>query len=204
VHWVDSRLGEFFAYLKQRGMYDNSIIIVTSDHGDATGEFGRTSHSTSLWPEIMRVPLIIHVPAKMREHLVYDDSRISTLTDITPTLYYLLGHRPIRQDTLNGRPLLAETSRELDAYGRHDFLLASDVRAVYGILSADGQYFYATYDSPAQSYLFDLTRDPDAERNILTPVLKQQYDEEIIGKLHGIGDFYGYKPGVGSLLAAGR
>ena len=41
VHWVDTCLGEFFAYLKQHGMYDNSIIIVTSDHGDATGEFGR-------------------------------------------------------------------------------------------------------------------------------------------------------------------
>jgi len=204
VHWVDSRLGEFFSYLKQRGMYDDSVIIVTSDHGDATGEFGRTSHSTSLWPEIMRVPLIVHVPAKMREHLVYDDSHISTLTDITPTLYYLLGHRPIRRDALNGRPLLAETKQELDSYGRGDLLLASDVRAVYGILTADGKYFYATYDSPAQSYLFDLTHDPNAEHNILTPALKQRYDEEIIGKLHGIGDFYGYKPGVGSLLVAGR
>ena len=69
VHWVDSRLGEFFTFLKQRGMYDDSIIIVTSDHGDATGEFGRTSHSTSIWPEIVRVPLIIHLPAKMRERL---------------------------------------------------------------------------------------------------------------------------------------
>ena len=95
VHWVDARLGEFFNYLKQRGVYDNSIIVVTSDHGDATGEFGRSSHSTSIWPEIMHVPLIIHLPAKMREHLVYDDTRLSTLTDITPTLYYLLGHRPV-------------------------------------------------------------------------------------------------------------
>ena len=66
VHWVDKCLGEFFSYLKQRGMYDNSIIIVTSDHGDATGEFGRMSHSTSIWPEVMRVPLIIHLPSKMR------------------------------------------------------------------------------------------------------------------------------------------
>jgi len=45
VHWVDSCLGQFFAYLKRHGMYDNSVIVVTSDHGDATGEFGRTSHS---------------------------------------------------------------------------------------------------------------------------------------------------------------
>jgi len=118
VHWVDKCLGEFFNYLKQRGMYNNSIIIVTSDHGDATGEFGRSSHSTSIWPEIMRVPLIIHLPPKMREHLVYDDTRLSTLTDITPTLYYLLGHRPIVQNALYGRPLFAETRQELDRYPR--------------------------------------------------------------------------------------
>jgi hypothetical protein len=204
VHWVDKCLGEFFNYLKQRGMYDNSIIIVTSDHGDATGEFGRSSHSTSIWPEIMRVPLIIHLPVKMREHLVYDDSRLATLTDITPTLYYLLGHRPIVQNALYGRPLFAETKQELDRYPRRDLLLASDVRAVYGILTADGRYLYTTYDSPAQSYLFDLAVDANAEHNILTPPLKQRYDEEIIEHLHLIGEFYGYKPGVGSLVASAR
>jgi arylsulfatase A-like enzyme len=204
VHWVDARLGEFFNYLKQHGMYDDSIIIVTSDHGDATGEFGRMSHSTSIWPEIMHVPLIIHLPPKMREKLVYDDTRLSTLTDVTPTLYYLLGHRPIVQNALYGRPLFAETKQELDSYPRKDLLLASDVRAVYGILTADQRYLYTTYDSPAQSYLFDLAADPNAEHNILTPPLKQRYDEEIIEHLHLIGDFYGYKPGVGSLLASVR
>jgi arylsulfatase A-like enzyme len=202
VNWVDKCLGEFFAYLKQRGMYDNSIIIVTSDHGDATGEFGRLSHSTLIWPEVMHVPLIIHLPQKMRERLVYDDTRISTLTDITPTLYYLLGHRPIEQNPLYGRPFFAETKAELDHYPRKDLLLASDVRAVYGILTADGRYLYTTYDSPAQSYLFDLNADPNAEHNLLTPPLKQRYDEEIIEHLHLIGDFYGYKPGMGSLLAS--
>jgi arylsulfatase A-like enzyme len=204
VHWVDSRLGEFFGYLKQRGMYDNSIIILTSDHGDATGESGRSSHSVVVWPEIMRVPLIIHLPPKMRDHLVYDDNRLSTLTDITPTLYYLLGHRPIRQNPLYGRPLLTETKQELDRYPTKDLLLASDVRAVYGILTADGRYFYATYDSPAQSYLFDLANDHNGEHNILTPALKQRYDEEIIEHLHLTGDYYGYKPGVGSLLASAQ
>ena len=202
VHWVDSCLGKFVSYLKQRGMYDNSIIVVTSDHGDATGEFGRTSHSVNIWPEVMRVPLIVHLPLPMRKNLVYDNARISTLTDITPTLYYLLGHRPIRQNPLYGRPLLAETREELDLYRREDLLLASDVRAVYGILTADGRYLYATYDSPTQSYLFDLSIDPNAERNILTPQLKQRYDEEIIERLQVIGDYYGYKPGVGSLLAS--
>ena len=202
VHWVDSCLGGFFDYLKQRHMYDNSIIIVTSDHGDATGEFGRMSHSTSIWPEIMRVPLIIHLPTAMRQGLVYDDTRLSKLTDIAPTLCYLLGHRPIRQNPLYGRPLLMEKKEELDSYPKRDLLLASDVRAVYGILSADGRSLYTTYDSPAQSYLFDLVADPNAQHDILTAPLKQRYDEQIIERLQLVGDYYGYKPGVGSLLAS--
>jgi Sulfatase len=204
VHWVDSCLGGFLSYLKKRALYDNSIIVIASDHGDATGEFGRQSHSISIWPEIMHVPLIIHLPAKIREHVVYDDSRLSTLTDIAPTLYYLLGHRPIRQNPLYGRPLLVETKEELDKYPNRDLLLASDVRAVYGILTANGRYLYTTYDSPAQSYLFDLASDPNAQHNILTPALKQRYDEEIIERVHAVGDYYGYKPGVGSLLASAR
>lgn len=202
VHWVDSCLGGFFNYLKQRGLYDNSVIVVASDHGDATGEFGRISHSTSIWPEIMRVPLIVHLPADMRARLVHDDARMATLTDIAPTLYYLLGHRPIRQNLLYGRPLFADSKAELDRYREKDLLLASDVRAVYGILSADGRYLYTTYDSPAQSYLFDLKADPNAQQSILTPALKRRYDEEIIERLYAVGDYYGYKPGVGSLLAS--
>jgi hypothetical protein len=75
---------------------------------------------------------------------------------------------------------------------------------VYGILTADQRYLYATYDSPARSYLFDLTQDPNAEHNILTEPLKQHYDEEIIEKLQEIGDFYGYRPGMRSLVAAVR
>ena len=202
VHWVDSCLGGFVNYLKQRGMYENSMIVIASDHGDATGEFGRSSHSTSIWPEIMRVPLILHIPQEMRAGLVYDDSRLSTLSDIAPTLYYLLGHRPIRQNPLYGRPLLAADKAELDRYTKEDLILASDVRAVYGVLTADGRYLYTTYDSPAQSYLFDLAADPNAQHSILTPQLKQRYDEQIIEHLQLIGDYYGYKPGMGSLVAS--
>ncbi len=204
VHQVDEFLGKFFSWLKAHDQYENSIIIITSDHGDATGEFGRISHSLVIYPEIMRVPLLIHLPSAMRRNLVYDDSRVSSLIDITPSLYYLLGHRPIVSHPLFGRPLFATTLDELHSYGRDDLFFASDVRAAYGILAGNGRYFYATYDSPAQSYLFDLANDPNGEHNILTGALKRQYDQEVIDRLHAIGDFYGYKPGLSSLAVASR
>ena len=202
VHQVDGCLGRFFAYLKARNLYDESIIIVTSDHGDATGEFGRFSHSTSIFPEIMHVPLIVHLPASMRDKLLYDDNRLSALTDITPSLYYLLGHRPTRSNPVFGHPLFAESRDELDAHRRTELFLASDERAVYGLLADNGRFLYTTYDSPAQSFLFDLSRDPNAEHNLLTDLLQEEYAQQIIEHLHTVADFYGYKPGVGSLLAA--
>ena len=202
AHQVDVCLGRFVDYLKAKGRYDRSIIVLTADHGDATGEFGRHSHSLWIYPEIMRVPLIIHLPKGMAGKLVYDARRIATLTDLAPTLFYLNGHRPIVDDPLYGRPLFTETKAELDSYGRSDFFLASDARAAYGFLSGDGRFLYATYDSPPASYLFDLNSDPNAEHSILTDAEKKKYDERIIGELQQIADYYGYKPAMGSLLAA--
>jgi hypothetical protein len=202
VHQVDECLSGFFKFLKARGLYDNSIIIVTSDHGDATGELGRYSHSLSIFPEVMRVPLIIHLPADMRRNLVYDDAHLSALTDITPSLYYLLGHRPIVANPLFGHPLFVESREELERYQRSQLFLASDERAVYGLLTENGRFLYTTYDSPAQSFLFDLGHDPNAQHNLITDSAKRNYDGQIIGYLHQVADFYGYKPGVGSLLAA--
>jgi hypothetical protein len=102
VHQVDDCMGEFISGLKSRGMYDNSVIVLTSDHGDATGEFGRQTHSHIIYPEVMHVPLIIHLPRSMRAKLVDDPEQISTLTDIAPSLYYLLGHQPVKANPMYG------------------------------------------------------------------------------------------------------
>jgi hypothetical protein len=202
VHQVDECLGGFFAYLKAHQLYEDSIIVVTSDHGDALGDFGRTSHSLIIYPEVMRVPLLVHLPPKMRNEVTYDDSHISALTDITPSLYYLLGHRPILRGPVVGHPLFVATREELDNYQRDKLFMASDERAVYGLLADNGKLLYTTYASPAQSFLFDLSADPNAQHNLLTNADKPRYDEQIMDQLHTLADFYGYKPGVGSLLAA--
>jgi len=54
------------------------------------------------------------------------------------------------------------------------------------------------------SALGSLANDPNAEHSILTAAEKKQYDERIIDYLKMIGDFYGYKPGIGNLLASGK
>ncbi len=202
VSQVDQCIGGFIKYLRSHALYDNSAIVITADHGDATGEFGRFGHSLSIYPEIMRVPLIIHLPFGLRDKLAYDEHSLSTLTDITPSLYYLLGHRPIQRHPLFGRPLFVNTAQELESYRRRELFLASDARAAYGILAEDGRYLYVTYDSPAESFLFDLASDPHAQHNIVAAPVKRQYDERIIRELQGIADFYGYRPDGGLILAS--
>ncbi|HWZ92757.1 MAG TPA: sulfatase-like hydrolase/transferase, partial [Polyangiaceae bacterium] len=48
--------------LQKSGFYDRTAVIVTSDHGEAFGEHGMIRHGFELWEELVRVPLIVHVP----------------------------------------------------------------------------------------------------------------------------------------------
>jgi hypothetical protein len=197
---MDACFGRFVDYLKEAKIYDDSVIVVTSDHGDALGEYGRYSHSSHLYPEVVRIPLIIKVPREMNGRLQADERRPSFLIDIVPTMYALLGY-DVKNDPLFGRPLFASRKEELERYYREDFFLASDVNAVVGILSADGRYLYSVYDSPAQSFLYDLEQDPDGLHNLLTPEKKLYYDQRVITHLQQIAKFYDYRPSLNSFVA---
>jgi arylsulfatase A-like enzyme len=202
LHQVDSFMGEFFAYLKSHGLYDNSIIVFASDHGEALGDFGRESHSSIIFPEIMRVPLIIHLPERMRNQFVFDNSNsLAALTDIAPTLYYLLGHRPLTANPLFGHSLFAKNMEEFHDQRRSELFMASDSRAAYGLLSDNGKFLYTTYDSPTQSFLFNLEQDPNATNNVLTDSARSQYQDRVLDYLQEIARFYQYKP-TGGVVAA--
>ena len=105
VRFVDGCFGGFIDSLKRAGLYDRSIIVLTSDHGDSLGEEGRWGHAFFLYPEVMRVPLIIHLPSSLRQQVSADPDAVAFSTDITPTLYALLGHEPMDLGPLFGRPL---------------------------------------------------------------------------------------------------
>ena len=62
LEYLDSQLGVLINTLKKSGLYDNTLIIVTADHGQAFNEHGHMYHDTFLYDEIIRVPLIIKYP----------------------------------------------------------------------------------------------------------------------------------------------
>ena len=116
VKRIDACFGEFLGALKELHLYDNSIIVLTADHGDSLGEGQRWGHGFTVFPEVMRIPLVIHVPPALRSRVTADLARVSFSIDITPTLYALAGEMPAaprEREELLGEPLLVPPSVDL-------------------------------------------------------------------------------------------
>ncbi len=64
---LDAALGGLFDQLRERGLFDNTLIIVTGDHGESYGEHGLLAHGHSLFAEQVDVPLILSWPARIPE-----------------------------------------------------------------------------------------------------------------------------------------
>lgn len=188
----DDCFGQFIAYLKEHNLYDNSIVILTSDHGDSLGEEGRWGHAYTIFPEIIRIPLIIHLPESMRSTVVWDTNNVAFSTDITPSLYYLLGHKPILQNQLNGRPLFTDTQQEQSDYLRPWYLLASSYGAVYGILSNNGRALYIADGVNYTDYFYDLEADPAGTTNRVNSSIKAENQKLIRDGIGAINRMYNF------------
>jgi len=84
IMYADAALGEFFALLKAMELYDETTIIVTSDHGEAFGEHGRFMHNSTVYDEMIHIPLVVK-PAEGAERGAYITEVVSNI-DIMPTL----------------------------------------------------------------------------------------------------------------------
>ena len=62
IAYVDEQIGRFLSFLEQRGELQNTIVVITADHGEGLGEHGEMTHSTLLHQATLRVPLIIAGP----------------------------------------------------------------------------------------------------------------------------------------------
>ena len=85
IHSMDAQIGRFFAELRDRGLAENTIIIVVADHGEEFGEHGNIFHR-SFYQEVIHVPLIVAGPGVM-DRVVSDPVG---QYDILPTLARLL------------------------------------------------------------------------------------------------------------------
>ena len=87
IRYNDAHIGEFLDALRERGLLDESLVIVTADHGDAFGEHDYYEHPRHLHDELTHVPLFVRLPDRQRDVV---DTPVSTL-DIVPTIKHIVG-----------------------------------------------------------------------------------------------------------------
>ncbi len=155
---TDRILGEFIAALKARDLYDSSVIILLSDHGEGLGEHDEREHGILLYRSTLQVPLIVKLPQQDRA-----GERVAEpvhLIDVAATIRFLTGLSPGAGE---GRSLLAEQPKDRVLYSetlypRLHFGWAELRSVIHGSLH---------YISEPNPELFDLRADPDELRNII-------------------------------------
>lgn len=155
VRRLDACFGEFIDDLKARDLYDRSLIVVTADHGDSLGEQGRMGHAYTIFPEILQVPLIVHLPSAWAGFSANTSAPAFT-TDITPTLYALLGHEPQPPAAFFGRPLFWKAGIPARPPPTDPQVVASSYGSVYGALLDDARRLYIFDGIALREYAYEL------------------------------------------------
>jgi arylsulfatase A-like enzyme len=168
----DRCFGDFVDYLKRAGMYHQSVVILTSDHGESLGEDGRWGHGNALHPELLRVPLIIHVPDHAKPRLTAERTRVAFSTDITPTLYQLTGQHPLDRGPLYGQPLFAEPDRPLPERRQQAFLMSASYGPGYALLQQNGEWLYLADAVQGRDFAYEMAPDGTMVRQTVTDTMR--------------------------------
>jgi arylsulfatase A-like enzyme/Flp pilus assembly protein TadD len=159
---ADSIVGDFLAELKKRGLYDKSVIVLLSDHGEGLGDHGEQEHGILLYREALQVPLFLKLPeGKLGGTSVAAPAQIA---DLTPTLLALAG-QPVPQE-VDGASLLG--LRQADAPERSIYAETWYPRLHFGwselasMIRGRSHYIEAP-----QPELYDLAADPGEKKNVL-------------------------------------
>lgn len=179
---IDEEIGHLVEYLRQRGILDRTLLIVTSDHGENIGDHRLMSHAYSLHDTLLHVPLIIRYPECFPR-----GERIAShvqLTDVFPTILDALRlDVPEVRIELQGMSLLEEQTEAEDRFAYAEMLaphpaipalnrragLPEDTpqprhdRSLRCIRTLDSKFIWA---SDGQHALYDLRRDPSETTNL--------------------------------------
>ena len=188
---VDAAFGALIDDLKAKGRYENSIVVLTADHGDWLGEYGRWGHGQSLLPAIIDVPLLIHLPAALAKNYYCNPQQTVFLTDITPTLYYLLGHRDLRRNEFFGRPLFTATAAEQEDYSERYHLIMSSYAAVFAVLDGETRTLYVADAVDDNQAVYRLSDDWYGLDNLIDAGSQAKFETLMRGSITRLNAMYG-------------
>jgi arylsulfatase A-like enzyme/cytochrome c-type biogenesis protein CcmH/NrfG len=188
IAFADEQVGRLLRFLKEKGIYKNTIIVLCGDHGESLGEHGEKTHGFFVYNATMHVPLVIRLPEnRLPENAA---ARVVanpvSLVDLMPTVLDAVGVEiPSR---VQGRSLLAElrnsrgdqTDRDRTLYGETFLPL---IHFNWSELRASENTKYHFIDAPRPE-LYDLAKDPGEVHNLFTE--KKAVAEEMRAKLAGM------------------
>ncbi len=168
IAYVDAMLGRFFETMKAEGVWDDTLVIFLSDHGESLGEHGEEFHAYYIYESSLRVPLIFKIPQKLTRGRFEKGSRVANqvrVVDVAPTLLQLLGE-PIPEQ-VQGEGLLALMSGrrpgvQLPAYAETHY---PRIHFGWSPLFSYSNARYKFIEAPTPE-LYDLASDPGELKNV--------------------------------------
>jgi arylsulfatase A-like enzyme/Flp pilus assembly protein TadD len=180
IAFADAQLGRVIGFLKEKKIYENSIIVVVGDHGESLGEHGEKTHGFFIYNATMHVPFIIHLPGKSQGRIV---SNPVSLVDLMPTMLAAAGvevpHQVQGTNLLPERQADSET-KDRDLYGE-TFL--PRIHFNWSELRGTENTKYHFIDAPKPE-LYDLLKDPGETHNLFGD--KKAVGDEMRAKLAGL------------------
>lgn len=177
IRYADFRLGKLVELLEAWGILDDTLLIITSDHGENLGDHGLMDHQFSLHDTLMRVPLVMRHPGLFEAGQVV--GRPAQTVDFWPTVAELLGAtHDLPADQVQGESLLSlppDDSREVfaeylsprvnvlqRAFPGHDW--SAFDRALRAIRTGRHKFIQA---SDGRDELYDIEADPGESHNLV-------------------------------------
>jgi len=164
IAYIDAQLGQLVDWLKREKLYDNTMIVVTADHGESFGERRLFQHGNSLYSNLLHVGLVVKYPHQAHRGQV--STPVSSI-DILPTILKVAGVTP--PAGLQGVDLLDPTSQP-----RNLFSESFPCPVLHGPVCPGGCMMRAVvswpnkyiFSSNGRSEVYQLQQDPNETRNL--------------------------------------
>jgi arylsulfatase len=182
IELVDHELGRLLDALERSGERERTVVIFTSDHGEALGDHGLTQKGCRFYEGLVRVPLIWSMPGTVQQGLVSE--ALVELTDIMPTLMELAG-LPVPAET-QGRSLLPILTGQQDPAHHRDFVRSEYYDAVqlpdhtFATMYRDRRWKLVVYHGHEIGELYDLQADPHEHDNLWHDPTRQAVKLELL------------------------
>ena len=178
VHSADRAIEALFSQLERLALLDDTLVVITSDHGEEFGEHGERGHAKTVFDEVLRVPLLFWRPGEVAAGRVIDGQ--VSLVDVAPTILDLVGLTP--PEGLAGRSLVIAMRGQAS---EHDGLLFAEasVGEVRLVTARSESYKWIWRDDDGSLQVYDLVRDPGERSPLDDPDLLSEGRRHIAGYL---------------------